>query len=91
MRKGIPLQEYLLGSKVNPDITLSSISGCVPELEEREAAVYCNYNWAQWLSLDWRERAASIAHYRLHWAIERHVQDAVNSAQKKASRGKRST
>lgn len=85
----MPLREYLLSRKVNPGITLTSLNGCVPELEEREAAVYCNYNWVAWVGLNWRERAASVAHYRLHWSIESHVQDAVATAQKHAAGKKR--
>jgi hypothetical protein len=75
-RDGISLSEYLLPKRVKIDISFPSRIGCVPELEEREAAVYCCYNWNQWVELDYDERVASLAHYRLHLLIEAHINDA---------------
>ena len=57
--------------------------GLVSEFEEREATVYVGYTWMQWLDLPWHERAASVAHYRLHLAVDAHIQHAAN---KKVSR-----
>ena len=54
------------------------IDGWVSELELREAAVYCHYSPKELFELDWRERAACVAQYRLHRLIELHSEDAVN-------------
>jgi hypothetical protein len=57
----------------------------VPEIEEREAAIFCGYTWKEWQEFSlldpegrWN-RAAGIAHYRLHHLIEQHIDDAVNA------------
>lgn len=50
--------------------------GAVPELEEREAAVYCSIPWYIWTELPWQERSSCVAHYRLHLMIEAHIEDA---------------
>jgi len=51
--------------------------GLVPLYEEREASVFAHYNWTEWTSLHWRERAAVVAHYRTHRQIELHHSDVV--------------
>ncbi len=55
------------------------LEGLVPEMEEREASVFAQYTWQDWLTLTWRERADAIAHYRLHHLIDLHRNDAVSS------------
>lgn len=85
-RHGTPLRQYLLAKKVDAGIAIESVLDFVPEYEQREAAVYCQFNWTDWSELDSRERAACIAHYRIHLAIEAHVSDAVT---KKANRRKK--
>jgi len=60
------------------------LEGVVPELEEREAAVFCGYTWKEWLGFDLLDlegryqRSAGIAHYRLHHIIQQHTDDAIN-------------
>lgn len=54
--------------------------GAVPEYECREAAVYTHVPWATWLTMDGRERAAAVAHYRAHLLIEAHINDASEKA-----------
>ena len=49
----------------------------VPEFEEREAATFVQVSWAEWLEMDWQEKASAIAHYRAHNLIEAHVQHAI--------------
>lgn len=56
----------------------------MPELEEREAAIFSGYTWKQWLEFDlldpegrWN-RAAGVAHYRVHQLIEAHKESAVS-------------
>lgn len=56
----------------------SPIAGLVAQIEEREAAVFCGYTWKEWLNLERIERAAGVAHYRMHQLIERHGDDAVS-------------
>lgn len=53
--------------------------GLVAEYEEREAATYAGIPWMQWLAAPIQERAASVAHYRLHYLIQMHGQDAVQT------------
>lgn len=59
--------------------------GLVPELEEREAAIFCGYTWKEWQEFSlldpigrW-ERASCIAHYRLHNLIQQHTEDAMST------------
>lgn len=55
--------------------------GLVAEFEEREAAVFCGTPWLEWNELDTRERAAGVAHYRIHYLIQLHTTDAVHRDQ----------
>jgi hypothetical protein len=48
----------------------------VTEFDAREAAVFCHYNWTEFQELTQDEKAACIAHYRIHIAIESHTHDA---------------
>lgn len=48
-------------------------AGFIPEYEEREVAVFVHCSWHMWGKLTWQERAAAIAHYRMHNLIESHV------------------
>lgn len=61
------------------------IEGLVPLYVEREAARFTLYNWSEWIDLDPMERAACVAHYRLHDMIEMHIQDAISREVKKRS------
>lgn len=49
----------------------------VSEYEEREAARFGLYTWAQWQVLPRHERVMSMAHYRLHHIVELVGQDTV--------------
>lgn len=60
--------------------------GLVPELEERESAVFVGYRWTEWTELDYRERARSVAHYRIHLMIDAHTQEAVHQDAERKSR-----
>ena len=59
--------------------------GAVPEIEEREAALFNGYTWKEWLDLDREDRIEGIAHARVRRAIDAHVQDAVEGARPAAS------
>lgn len=54
----------------------------VHEYEEREAAVFTHCSWAEWMELPRSERAAGVAHMRLHRLIDAHTSDAVERAVK---------
>lgn len=82
-RNGEPIQNLQLRRKVNSGIAIESAFGVVSEFEEREASVFCHYNWTQWMRLPHWEKAACIAHYRLHLMIDAHVSDAVDRASKR--------
>lgn len=60
--------------------------GLVPEFEEREAAAYTHTPWSVWLDMPIIERATGVAHYRLHHAVNRHVDDAVRRAEEQAKK-----
>lgn len=50
------------------------------EIEERDAAVFGLFNRTEWACLGWEEKAATVAHYRIHRLIELHQNDAVSKA-----------
>lgn len=58
------------------------LPGLVPEIEEREAAIFNGYTWREWIAFDLTneleryQRVAGIAHYRIHQIIEMHRNDA---------------
>lgn len=69
------------------------LEGLVPEVEEREAAIFNGYTWKEWLEFDlldpegrWH-RASGIAHYRAHHLIEMHTEEAVNDEIERRSKG----
>lgn len=81
LRNGEPIQLYPLKDSIHTGIEtddLREILGMIPEYEEREACVFSGYAWREWLTEDIRERAAAVAHYRLHNQITRHAQDAAS-------------
>jgi len=51
--------------------------GLVPEYEEREVALFNGCPWHVWSDLPGSERAAAVAHYRMHHLVSLHVSDAV--------------
>lgn len=78
-RSGTDIRRCSVKNAVRTEIEIvSEIEGWVSELELREAAVYCHYTPERFFELPWRERAASVAQYRLHRLIELHSEDAVN-------------
>lgn len=78
-RYGEPIDEYPLNKHVSHGIEIKANNGFVPEYEEREAAVFALIPWANWEIIPWQERAAAVAHYRMHNLIESHVNDAIDS------------
>lgn len=71
---------------------IALLEGLVPEIEEREAAIFSGYTWKEWLEFDlldpegrWN-RAAGVAHYRLHHLIAQHVDDAISQDVKRQSK-----
>lgn len=79
MRFDQSLMSYQLPEKVDTGIYIDHVDGVVPEYECREAAIFGHYNWMQWSRLRWRERASCVAHYKLHIAIEAHVNNAYEA------------
>jgi len=60
----------------------------VPEIEEREAAIFAGYTWRTWHELPREERTDGVAHYRLHRLISLHQDDAVaKDAERRMKRG----
>lgn len=40
--------------------------------------MFCGYTWSRWFELSRLERAAGVAHYRVHHLVELHGEDAVS-------------
>ena len=62
--------------------------GMVPEYECREAAVYAQTPWLEWTEMPAAERAASVAHYRMHLMIDSHINDAQEKESDRKSRNR---
>jgi hypothetical protein len=80
MRNGEPIAAVPLRNQVPHGIETWDIReelGMISEFEEREAAVFVGSPWMEWEHIDPRERAASVAHYRMHNAVSAHAHDAV--------------
>lgn len=87
---GEPIQSIPLPSKSPIDIRIESLEGCVSEYEQRDAARFSGYTWPGWLEEDAYGRAAAVAYYRLHYAIEAHANAiAERQAEVKAGRSRR--
>lgn len=92
-RHGEPITEYPL-KLLDTGITYRRLlPGLVPEIEEREAARFSGYTWAQWELLDHHERVSGVAYFRARRTIEMHQSDAQEIEAKrqtaKAGKGKR--
>lgn len=80
-RNGTPLKEYPLKKKYESGIIiLSDDPSLVAEYEAREAAIYCHYNYTEFLELHPWERAKCVAQYREHYRIEANMNDAAETA-----------
>lgn len=96
LRNGEPIQTYRLNQGVKTGIFQTAlIEGLVPEIEEREAAIFCGYTWKEWLEFDLSDpidrwnRVSGIAHYRIHKIIQSNMDDAVNEHVDRQSRARR--
>ena len=82
---GRPISSVQLKSQLNAQITAGRGEfGLVSEYEEREAAIFVLCPWHIWTELEWQERAAAIAHYRVHFLVEAHVNEAAEKAANKS-------
>lgn len=80
-RNGEAIETLPVRDTVTTGIDYASLlPGLVPLYEEREAAVYGHYRWRDWQNLPAEERAAAVAHFRLHRLIDLHQHDALNTA-----------
>lgn len=66
---------------------IALLAGLVPEVEEREAALFNGYTWKEWrenfdlMTLEGRwERASGIAWFRLQNLKKQHIEDALNES-----------
>lgn len=81
LRDGEPLSAIALRHTVKTGISANEVRldlGMISEFEERQAAVFTGTPWTEWMAVDPRERAASVAHMRYHHLIGVHTNDAVN-------------
>lgn len=80
-RQGLPIEQVSIRDAITTGIAMEPLlPGLVPFYEEREAAVYGHYSWVEWRTLEPEERAFAVAQYRMHYLIEMHHSDAVNTA-----------
>lgn len=82
-RHGEPIDDYPLGKQLTTGIEIKSNNGFVPEYEEREAAVFSLIPWVNWENLNWYDRAAAVAHYRMHNIIDAHINDAAEQERRR--------
>lgn len=67
------------------------LPGYVPEYECREACVYAVATWYDWLHvMDGLDRAAAVAHYRVHLMIDAHINDAAEQRRARDAARRRS-
>lgn len=86
-RNGEPLEALALRDAIVTGIEYDAVlPGLVPLYEEREAAVFGHYRWTDWQALAPEERAAAVAHFRLHRLVEMHSSDAVSRAMERRAR-----
>ncbi len=70
-------------------LTFRRTPGLVPEIEEREAAIFNGYTWRDWLGLPRHERTSGVAHHRLHQLIDLHRQEALQEDMTRQMRRRR--
>ena len=89
-RNGLPIMEHPTQMAIDSGIKYRAlVAGMVPEIEERDASVFANYNWTDWRNLDWFERAKAVAHHRTHKLVQLHNNDAVSAELERRSKVKR--
>lgn len=47
---------------------------------------YAHCNDKQWAALDWQQRAAHVAHYRLQKIVNNHCEDAIADEMKREAK-----
>ena len=78
-RDGEPITEAPLTKALNTGISYEPLPGpipLVPQIEERESAIFNGYTWREWSTLAYDERVYAVAHHRLHRLITLHQADA---------------
>lgn len=92
VRDGEPLVAIPLRNSVRTGIAYEDARvdlGLISEFEEREAATFVAIPWPSWTKIDTRERAAMVAHYRMHHQVGLHSGDAVDRAREAKMRRER--
>jgi hypothetical protein len=93
-RDGEPIHQVELRQGVQTGIQqIALLAGLVPEIEEREAALFNGYKWREWQETfplmepegRW-ERAKGVAWFRLQNLKKSHIEDALNDSIKRASK-----
>lgn len=60
----------------------TGIDGTVSEYEQRETARWAGYTFTQWARLSMWEQARTVAHRRMNFLIELHVDEASRREQR---------
>lgn len=80
VRDGEPLGAIPLRHTVRTGISFEDARidlGLIAEFEEREAATFVGIPWTEWQEIEPKERAAMVAHYRMHYQVALHSSDAA--------------
>lgn len=85
--KGQPILVARLKNEIQADIHIGSIPGFVPEYHVMQASAAAGYQYfGNWQTLSWQDRAQLVALHFAKMLVERHAQDAVNTAVEKQRR-----
>ena len=80
-RSGDSIRTASVRHRIQTGITFRApYPGIVPEMEEREAAMFASIRFLHWQKMTREERVDGVAHYRLHHLVEMHSEDAVSTA-----------
>lgn len=89
LRNGEPIAAVPLRNTVTTGIEYADPRidlGLIPEVEERSAAVFAAVPWTVWVDMPTDERAAIVAHRRIHLLTQLHSEDAVQQAVERRQR-----
>lgn len=83
-RDGQDIMETRIRHGVSTGLSFGRVlPGMVPLYEEMESMRFAGYTPRAWQDLDSDERAAGVAHYRMHQLVEMHKEDAVADKMKR--------
>lgn len=85
-RNGEPIEAVPPRRRVDTGIAYDDVRrefGWISEYEERSVAHEYHYRWDEWSALPVKERAAIVAHSRIHSLVEVHANESVREQQRR--------